>query len=136
MITTFAAGVLIAVPLFDLLPESLSLAIAKGLPIIQVMHVAALGFIFLLILERYIFVHPHEEEDRCPNKHREMGGWIAAAELSIRSYLDGFAIGVGFQFSAQVGFVFAMAVIFHDFSDGLNTVTLMLRCGIRSRDSL
>ncbi len=136
VITAFAAGVLIAVPLFDLLPESLNLAVEQGRPLIQVMYVVALGFIFLLVLERYIFVHPHGEGKECPNKHHQLGGWVAAGELSIHSYLDGFAIGVGFQFSAQVGSIVAAAVIFHDFSDGLNTVTLMRRCGISSRDSL
>lgn len=136
VITAFAAGVLIAVPLFDLLPESLNLAIQQDIPLIQVMYVVALGFIFLLILERYIFVHPHEEENECPNERHQLGGWVAAGELSIHSYLDGFAIGVGFQFSPQVGLIVAAAVIFHDFSDGLNTVTLMQRCGIRPQDSL
>jgi ZIP family zinc transporter len=58
------------------------------------------------------------------------------ANFSIHSYLDGFAIGIGFQFGAQVGLIIATAVIFHDFSDGLNTVTLMQRSGTRSRDSL
>ncbi len=136
VITAFAAGVLIAVPLFDLLPESLKLAFQQNVPVIQVMYVVAIGFITLLVLERYIFVHPHEEENECPNKRHQLGGWVAAGELSIHSYLDGFAIGVGFQFGTQVGLIVAAAVVFHDFSDGLNTVTLMQRCGIKSRDSL
>ncbi len=136
VITAFAAGVLIAVPLFDLLPESLNLAVQQKLPLIQVMYVVAIGFITLLVLERYIFVHPHEEENECPNKRHQLGGWVAAGELSVHSYLDGFAIGIGFQFGAQVGLIIATAVIFHDFSDGLNTITLMKRSGIRSRDSL
>lgn len=136
VITAFAAGVLIAVPLFDLLPESLNLATEQTVPFIQVMYIVAIGFITLLILERYIFVHPHEEENECPNERHRLGGWVAAGELSIHSYLDGFAIGVGFQFGAEVGLIVAAAVIFHDFSDGLNTVTLMQRCGIKSRDSL
>lgn len=66
VITAFAAGVLIAVPLFDLLPESLNLAVEQGRPLIQVMYVVALGFIFLLVLERYIFVHPHGEVKSAP----------------------------------------------------------------------
>src|SRR6266496_3207409 len=40
--------------------------------------------------------------------------------------LVGVGIGLGFQVSAAVGLVVAIAVIAHDFSDGLNTVTLML----------
>jgi zinc transporter ZupT len=35
-------------------------------------------------------------------------------------------IGLGFQVSAAVGLIVSIAVISHDFSDGLNTVTLMI----------
>ena len=41
--------------------------------------------------------------------------------------MDGVAIGIGFQVSPMVGLTVAIAVIAHDFSDGLNTVSLMLR---------
>jgi len=40
--------------------------------------------------------------------------------------LDGVGIGLGFHVSVHVGFAVAVAVIAHDFCDGLNTVTLML----------
>src|SRR4030042_7108055 len=53
----FAAGVLIAVSLFDLLPGALRLATTAGVPLEQVMYVTAVGFIFLLILDRYFSVH-------------------------------------------------------------------------------
>jgi ZIP family zinc transporter len=40
--------------------------------------------------------------------------------------MDGVGIGLAFQVSQQVGFIVAIAVIAHDFCDGLNTVALML----------
>jgi zinc transporter ZupT len=46
--------------------------------------------------------------------------------LAGHSFLDGVGIGLGFQISAPIGIVVAIAVIAHDFSDGLNTVTLAL----------
>jgi len=51
---------------------------------------------------------------------------LSALALSGHSFLDGVGIGIGFKVSAAVGIVVAVAVIAHDFSDGLNTVTLML----------
>jgi len=39
------------------------------------------------------------------------------------------AIGVGFQASAFLGLTIALAVIAHDFTDGMNTVTVMLAHG-------
>jgi zinc transporter ZupT len=43
--------------------------------------------------------------------------------------MDGLAIGIGFQLEFHVGIIVAFAVIAHDFSDGLNTVTAMLNSG-------
>jgi ZIP family zinc transporter len=40
--------------------------------------------------------------------------------------MDGVGIGLGFQVSPTVGALVALAVIAHDFTDGMNTVTLML----------
>ncbi len=40
--------------------------------------------------------------------------------------MDGVAIGLGFQAGQEVGIAVAIAVIAHDFTDGLNTVNLML----------
>jgi zinc transporter ZupT len=125
----FAAGVLIGIPLFELLPEAMNLAFQLKFPIEYVMYVTALGFIFLLILERYISVHKICKENVCKNVRHPKGGLYGALELSAHSYIDGFAIGVGFQFSPTVGSIIAIAVISHDFSDGLNTTTLMLATG-------
>jgi zinc transporter ZupT len=50
LITAFAAGALIAIPFFDLLPESLKLAIKLGLPIDSIMYVTTLGFILIFVL--------------------------------------------------------------------------------------
>ncbi len=54
---------------------------------------------------------------------------VAALALSAHSVFDGVGIGLGFQVSTTVGLAVAVAVIAHDFSDGLNTVALMLLNG-------
>ena len=136
LFTAFAAGVLIGVPLFELLPEALNLAFQIEFSVEYVMYLVALGFIFLLILERYISVHKICEQGVCKNIRHPKGGLYGAIELSVHSYIDGFAIGIGFQFSSTVGFIIAIAVISHDFSDGLNTTTVMLTSGNSLKKSL
>jgi len=127
--TALAAGVLIGVPLFELLPEALNIAAEKNISLEYVMYLLALGFIFLFILERYISVSKICEEGKCENVHHPKGGIYGAIELAAHSFMDGFAIGVGFQFNLSLGIIVAIAVISHDFSDGLNTATLMLKTG-------
>jgi zinc transporter ZupT len=136
LIAAFAGGVLIAVPLFDLLPESLKLAGGLGIPVENVMYAMALGFIFLLFLERYLSVHRICVNGECRNVRHPRGGLFGASELSVHSFLDGVAIGLGFQLNLHVGIIIAFAVIAHDFSDGINTVTVMLKAGNSLKRSL
>ena len=128
-ISAFAAGVLIAVPLFDLLPESLKLAEQLNVSIGHIMYSLASGFVFLYIVERYFSVHHVCERNVCRNIRHPKGGLFGAVELSAHSFMDGFAIGLGFHFDSHVGIVVAVAVLSHDFSDGINTFTVMLTAG-------
>jgi ZIP family zinc transporter len=128
ILAAFAAGVLIAVSFFDLLPETFRLATKAGVPLEQVMYVTAVGFIFLLILERYFSVHRVcSPEGSCTNVRHHRGGFFGAAELSAHSFMDGLAIGIGFQMEFRVGIIVSIAVIAHDLMDGFNTVTVMLQ---------
>ena len=137
ILAAFAAGVLISVSFFDLLPEAFRLAPNAGVTLDQIMYVTAAGFIFLLILERYFSVHRVCLSDgTCTNVRHPKGGLFGAAELCAHSFMDGLAIGIGFQLEFHVGIIVAFAVIAHDFSDGLNTVTVMLNAGNSLRSSL
>jgi len=136
VITAFAAGVLIAVSLFDLLPESVKLATEVRVPFEHVMYATASGFVFLYILERYFSVHRICEGNTCKNIRHPKGGLFGAVELSVHSFMDGFAIGLGFHFDFHVGLIVAVAIISHDFSDGINVVTVMLNSGNSLKSSL
>jgi ZIP family zinc transporter len=50
--------------------------------------------------------------------------------------MDGVAIGLAFQAGQGVGIVVALAVIGHDFADGLNTVGIVLSSGNTVRRSV
>ena len=129
IIASFSAGVLIAVPLFQLLPASLILAQNQSIPVQNILYVLAAGFIFLYTLERLLSVKKVPEGNGWKYIRHSTGGFFGAGELALHSFVDGFAIGVGFHFNFQIGMLVAVAVIFHDFPDGINTVTLMLSSG-------
>jgi len=119
----FAAGSLIAVTFFDILPESLELAqtVTLNTRIIWIAVVAS--FVFYTVLERIFLIHPHHDEEG----HGHIMGPIGAGSLVIHSFLDGAAIGASYQVNPAIGLIVAFAVIFHDFTDGINTITLMLK---------
>src|SRR5689334_3436226 len=122
----FTAGVLLGVVAFDLLPEIFSLAHAHGFDPSASMIALVVGFLLFHSLEKFVLVHPAQEGHYSHHHHPHVG-LASAAVLAAHSGMDGVAIGIGFQVSPMVGLTVAMAVIAHDFSDGLNTVSLMLR---------
>ena len=127
----FAAGALLGICFFDLLPESVMISMNTGIRLTYLMIVIVLAFLFFHLLDRFLTLHAMGEG------HAEHGlrtsGMVKASGLSIHSFLDGVAIGASFHVAFELGLVVALAVVFHDFSDGLNTVTVMLRSGSSRR---
>jgi ZIP family zinc transporter len=122
LILGFSAGAVVGVAFFDLLPEALRLA--PGDPARTMLWVAG-GFLFYLLLDRVSLLHSHDE-GHTPTPPR---GAIGAIILVAHSLFDGLAIGFSFQVSAAVGLAVAIAVITHDFSDGINTMNVVLKNG-------
>jgi ZIP family zinc transporter len=136
IIAAFSAGVLIAVSLFQLIPTSLKLADNLGTPFQDVLYMTGLGFVFLYMLERLLSVKKIRSGDGWKYVRHSTGGIYGASELALHSFTDGFAIGIGFHFDFQIGILVALAVIFHDFPDGMNIVTVMLNSGNSLKSSM
>jgi zinc transporter ZupT len=116
LILGFSAGAVIGVAFFDLLPEAIELG-AKYPGTAVILRWAAVGFLAYLAVDRLLLF---------------FGGGAArgaasAGILCMHSFLDGIAIGVAFQTSRAIGIVVAVAVLTHDFSDGVNTMNIVLK---------
>jgi len=121
----FAAGSLVAVALLDILPESINTAQSVNVPLRFVMIAVVISFFFYSIIEKMFATHHFHGNEH--DTHGHILGPIGAGGLVIHSFLDGVAIGAAFQLNAAIGVIVAIAVISHDFTDGINTVTLMLK---------
>jgi zinc transporter, ZIP family len=122
-----SAGVLLGLVAFDLLPEVFRLGgVPDGVPSFMVAFV--LGFLVLHVIERAAGVHEPVDSEYGEH-HHNVSSTLGAAGLIGHSFLDGLGIGLAFQVSSTVGWAVAIAVLAHDFADGLNTVTLMRRAG-------
>ncbi len=124
LILGFSAGAVLGVALFDLLPEAFDLARKSYSPPTVTLFVAV-GFFAFMFLNRVVLLHPEDEDHAAHSHHRQ--GTLGAASLSIHSFLDGVGIGLAFKVSTAVGAVVAAAVLAHDFSDGINTVSVILK---------
>jgi zinc transporter ZupT len=124
-ILSFAAGVLLGVVSFDILPEIFELAHEQGLDATGAMLALVAGFLVFHSVEKFLLVH-HVHESAYAAHHHPRVGVLSALALVGHSFMDGLSIGLAFQVSETVGIIVAIAVIAHDFCDGLNTVSLML----------
>jgi ZIP family zinc transporter len=125
LILGFSAGAVLGVAFFDLMPEAFELTGGAADPS-AVFTAIALGFLAYMFIERYVALHSHSDHEAHAHEHR---GFFGAATLCMHSFLDGIGIGLAFKVSPEVGLVVALAVLAHDFSDGVNTVSMIQRGG-------
>lgn len=123
LILGFSAGAVLGVALFGLIPESIGLT--DGTYNVQlVMLLVAIGFSIYMISDRFLSLHGHSD-DKCDNPSHK--GEFGASALVIHSFLDGLGIGLAFKISPTIGAVVAVAVLVHDFSDGINIVNMVIK---------
>ena len=151
-----AAGVVVATAVADLLPEAIELVGEGGtLPIGIAAVIGFIGFSFLEAFlhqssfehEVDVFARDHEHGGRRGRRAREQphdehdhGGEAGAVErrgpgligilppmsLVLHSAMDGLVIGFAFQAGDEIGLIVLLAVLAHDFADGMNVATVAL----------
>lgn len=114
-------GIVVAVALFDVLPEAFDATGDAQL----VGILAGLGFAGFFLAERVLVLH-HRDDEQQAHSHARVGAF-GAAGLAAHSFVDGLGIGLAFDVSTATGVLVFLAVISHDFADGLNTVGFVLR---------
>lgn len=124
LILGFSAGAVLGVALFDLLPESIELS-SSIYDIQTVMLLVALGFCTYMLIDRLFSMHKHGDD--CDKVSHN--GKLSAVALILHSFLDGFSIGLAFKISDSIGWLVATAVLAHKFSDGINTVSVVMKDG-------
>lgn len=114
-------GIVVAVALLDVLPEGLEAVSDDNLATILV----AAGFLGFFLTARILVLHDRDEAMETLGGERV--GALGAAGLSAHSFMDGLGIGFAFGVDSATGLLVFLAVISHDFADGLNTVSYVLR---------
>jgi len=125
LVMGFAAGILLGVVAFDILPEIVEMLHETGGNPMYPMVALVVGFLLFHVLEKSMLLHHSHEDAYADHKHPHVGVFSVLA-IAGHSFMDGIGIGLGFQVSPAVGALLAVAVISHNFTDGMNTITLML----------
>jgi zinc transporter ZupT len=131
LVLGLSAGLLLGLVAFDLLPEVFELGSSEllGAPAVSVALIA--GFLLLHFYEQLFGSHePAESDYGHDHKHASsVAGSMGALAMGGHVFLDGLALGVAFKVSSDLGIAVFIALLVHAFSDGLNTVSFLIKSG-------
>ena len=131
LVLGLSAGLLLGLVAFDLLPEVFELGTHEllGAPAVSVALVG--GFLLLHFYEQLFGSHePAESDYGHDHSHSSsVAGALGALAMGGHVFLDGLALGVAFKVSSDLGVAVFIALLVHAFSDGLNTVSFLIKSG-------
>jgi ZIP family zinc transporter len=128
-----ASGVVVATAIVDLLPEAFELAGFDR--VVEIGIAAVAGFIGFSFLEAFLhqssFEHADEDHPAGAQLTPRRNGHglislLPPMSLVVHSALDGLVIGLAFQAGDEIGLIVLLAVLLHDFADGMNVATIAL----------
>ena len=138
LVLGLSAGLLLGLVAFDLLPEVFELNVHSfgNVPLVSIAFVV--GFLALHFAEQIFGSHePAESDYGHEHKHSvNIAGTLGALAMGGHVFLDGVALGLSFKISNALGMAVFIAILAHAFSDGLNTVSLLIKSGHWSKRSI
>ena len=129
LVLGLSAGLLLGLVAFDLLPEVFELN-TQTFGNVRVVAIAfVLGFLALHFAEQLFGSHEPAESDYGHDHEHSLNiaGTLGAVAMAGHVFLDGLALGLAFKVSNSFGFAVFIAILAHAFSDGLNTVSLLIK---------
>ena len=111
-VIAFAAGVLLAVTFFEILPAT---NLKSDAPFL------ALGFVSFYVLEKLIMIHACGEAE-CHTHHI---GPVAVFGMALDNVVDGAGIMVGYLIDPLLGLTITLAVVCHEIPQGMTSALIM-----------
>ena len=131
LVLGLSAGLLLGLVAFDLLPEvfELNTDTFGNVPVVSIAFV--IGFLTLHFAEQIFGSHEPAESDygHDHDHSANIAGTLGALAMGGHVFLDGVALGLSFKVSNALGLAVFIAILSHAFSDGLNTVSLLIKSG-------
>ncbi len=137
---SLASGVLLSSSLAFLLPESIELAKNAAFTTILVTFLAFYLLEHTLILHRHSEIeHPSISSGQVALRKKDLPhtfGLISLVGLFFHSFIDGVAIGAGFEVSTQLGILATISVLLHEVPEGISAISVLLHAGFDRRRAM
>jgi ZIP family zinc transporter len=131
LVLGLSAGLLLGLVGFDLLPEIFEMNTDNLIGVRTISVALIAGFLSLHFIEQFAGSHePAESDYGHEHTHAaEFAGTVGAIAMAGHIFLDGVALALAFKVSDALGYAVFIAMLVHAFSDGLNTVALLIKTG-------
>jgi len=131
LVLGLSAGLLLGLVGFDLLPEIFEMNTDNLIGVRTISVALIAGFLSLHFIEQFAGSHePAESDYGHEHTHAvEIAGTVGAIAMAGHIFLDGVALSLAFKVSDALGYAVFIAMLVHAFSDGLNTVALLVKTG-------
>ena len=126
-ILSFAAGLMMSVICFDLIPEALEISNITQTIIGIILGIIAMIFCDVIVDKKF---NTQKIDTNMANNLLKTG-IIVSIGLAIHNIPEGLAIGSGFEASTKLGLSLALAICFHDVPEGISMALPMKTGGMK-----
>lgn len=129
---SFAAGALISVALFDLIPHALEKLEQIGIHAHQSFIFVVMGIVLFFLIERFIHWH-HCGNEHC---HQKPAGILILTGDFIHNFLDGILIAGAFMLSNATGVFTTLTVLLHEIPQEFGDYAVLIHSGFSKKKAL
>ncbi len=138
VLVAFAAGSLIGVSFFDLIPESMELGGS-----IASLYIV-IGILIFFVVERFVgWHHSHHDEDIDPSGHKHHHHphhkpyvYTNLAAEAVHNFIDGTLIAASFIVSVPIGIAATIAVALHEIPQEIGDFAVLIHGGLEINKAL
>ena len=122
----FAAGLMVAIVCFELIPEAMELS-----SIFTVIIGIVIGVIIMIFCDNLVN-YKYNKKRIVKFNSLAKTGIIVGIGLAIHNFPEGLAIGSGFSASTKLGITLAIAIALHDVPEGISMAVPMRNGGMKA----